>query len=141
MDLDLILLLISVFVLGCYIGWKVQEKLMFMTMMDMFAQAGVTHKDLDKFVGHWKKEFDAEDEVEDDERDTVEIKVEQHGAELYAFRKDNQEFIGQGNSKESLITRLGETMTGKKLLISEGDGAELIGGDFTVTNDGKIVSK
>lgn len=139
MDLDLILLLISVFVLGCYIGWKVQEKLMFMTMMDMFAQAGVTNKDLDKFVSHWKKEFDAEDEV--DERDTVEIKVEQHGAELYAFRKDNQEFIGQGNSKESLITRLGETMTGKKLLISEGDGAELIGGDFSVTHDGKIVSK
>lgn len=137
MDLDLILLLISVFVLGCYIGWKVQEKLMYLTMMDMFDAAGITDKDLGKFVDHWKKEFDIEDQV----REVVEIKVEQHGVDLYAFRKDTNEFIGQGNSKESLITRLGETMTGKQLLISEGDGAELIGGDFTVTDDGKIVSK
>ena len=130
--------LIIVFVLGCYVGWKIQEKLMFMTMVDMFAKAGITHKDLDKFVGHWKKELDVEDE---DLREVVEIRVEQHGLNLYAYRKDNQEFIGQGNSKELLITRLGETMTGKKLLISEDDGAELIGGNFNVTHDGKIVSK
>ena len=130
--------LIIVFVLGCYVGWKIQEKLMFMTMVDMFAKAGITHKDLDQFVGNWKKELDVEDE---DLREVVEIRVEQHGVNLYAYRKDNQEFIGQGNSKELLITRLGETMTGKKLLISEDDGAELIGGNFNVTHDGKIVSK
>ena len=131
--------LIMVFVLGCYVGWKVQEKLMYMTMMDMFDKAGINKQDLGKFVGHWKKELDAEDGL--DVREVVDIRVEQHGEDLYAYRKDNEEFIAQGNSKESLMTRLGETMTGKKLLISEGDGAELIGGNFSVMDDGKIVSK
>jgi hypothetical protein len=130
--------LIIAFIVGGYVGYKIQEKLMFMTMMDMFRRAGITNKDLGKFVDHWKEELDVE---EADLREEVDIRVEQHGADLYAFRKDNQEFIGQGNSKESLISRLAETMTGKKLLISEGDGAELIGGDFTVSDDGKIVSK
>jgi hypothetical protein len=130
--------LIIVFVLGCYIGWKVQEKLMFMTMMDMFRTASITDKDLGKFVDHWKKELDVKEE---DLREVVDIRVEQHGVNLYAYRKDNQEFIAQGNSKESLMTRLGETMTGKKLLISESDGSELIGGNFSVMDDGKIVSK
>jgi hypothetical protein len=132
--------LVIVFVAAFWLGWKVQEKIMFYTMAEMFRKAGITNKELDKFINHWKDDLDEPEEVEVDENgyEIVPIKIEQHGEVLYAFRKDDDQFLGQGDSKESLIRRLGEKLVGIRLVIEEGDGAELIGGSFNVSEKGEI---
>jgi hypothetical protein len=68
---------------------------------------------------------------QDDEEDDsiVEIKLEQHQGQIYAYRKDNDQFLGQGTDRESLINRLRQEFTeGQeiKLIIREEDGADLI---------------
>lgn len=132
--------LVIVFVAAFWLGWKVQEKIMFYTMAEMFRKAGITNKELDKFINHWKDDLDKPEEVEVDENgyEIVPIKIEKHGEVLYAFRKDDDQFLGQGDSKESLIRRLGEKLVGIRLVIEEGDGAELIGGSFNVSEKGEI---
>lgn len=135
------LTLIIVFIVAFYLGYKLQEKIMFFTMAEMFKKAGITNKELDKFIGHWKDEMDTEesDETHDENGyEIVPIKLEKHGEVIYAFRKDNDQFLGQGDSKESLIKRLGEKAIGIRMVIDEGDGAELIGGNFSVDKQGQI---
>jgi hypothetical protein len=129
-----------IFVVAFYIGYKVQEKIMFWTMAKMFKEAGITNKELDKFIGHWKEDLDPEEDADHDEEgyQIVNIKIEKHGEVLYAFRKDDDQFLGQGDSKESLIKRLGEKAVGIRMVIDEGDGADLIGGNFNVNNQGEI---
>lgn len=141
MDFTDIITLIVCFGAGFYIGWIVQEKLMYITMAEMFRRAGITNAELDKFVNHWRGEFDDEDHgpARDDEgREIINIKIEKHGEVLYAFSKEDDSFLGQGDSKESLIARLGEKSTGVRLVIEEADGAAFIGGSFEVDADGKI---
>lgn len=140
MDLLDYFTLAAFFVAGFYVGYKVQEKIMFYTMAEMFKKAGITNKELDKFIGHFKEEFDEEDAQNRDENgfEIVPIKLEKHGEVIYAFRKDNDAFLGQGDSKESLIKRLGEKAKGIRMVIDEGDGAELIGGNFSVNDKGEI---
>ena len=140
--MDTILFLIVIFVAGFFVGFKVQEKIMFYTMAEMFKKAGITNKELDKFIGHWAEDMQDEAVEKDEEGyEIVNIKVEKHGEVLYAFRKDNDQFLGQGDSKESLIKRLGEKAVGVRMVIDEGDGAELIGGQFNVDRDGNIKAK
>ena len=140
--MDTILFLIVIFAAGFFVGFKVQEKIMFYTMAEMFKKAGITNKELDKFIGHWAEDMQDEAVEKDEEGyEIVNIKVEKHGEVLYAFRKDNDQFLGQGDTKESLIKRLGEKAVGVRMVIDEGDGAELIGGQFNVDRDGNIKAK
>jgi hypothetical protein len=138
--MDSILFILIIFVAGLYIGYKVQEKIMFYTMAEMFKQAGITNKELDKFIGHFKEDFEV-DTKDEEGYEVVDIKVEKHGEVLYAFRKDNDQFLGQGSCKESLIARLGEKAVGIRMVVAEGDGAEFIGGQFDVDKDGNIKEK
>ena len=57
----------------------------------------------------------------------VEVKIEQHGDMLYAFRKEDDQFLGQGRDREELIKRLqdGNKHT-FKMLVSQEDGADLL---------------
>lgn len=54
------------------------------------------------------------------------VKLEQHGEQIYAFRKDTDQFLGQGPDADSLILRLGETLKPCRIKISKEDGAELL---------------
>lgn len=131
--------LIIAFVVGFFVGYKIQEKIMFYTIAEMFKKAGITNKELDKFIGHWKEEMEPEEANTDENGlEVIDIKVEKHGEVLYAFRKDNDQFLGQGDSKETLIKRLGEKAMGKRMVIAEGDGAEFIDGSFNVNEKGEI---
>jgi hypothetical protein len=113
---------IIIFALGLYIGFKVNEAIMRLTFKQMLEDAGVTRNDLEKFQDHWGKKL----QEEADGLEHIDIKVEAHSGQLYAFRKDNNEFLGQGASRDDLIARLAEKMKGVRLVIQEGEGAELI---------------
>lgn len=107
-----------------YVGWKLSEKLMWFTFGKMMREAGVTNKDLDQFINHWAPSLSRE--LEAAEQPQIEVRLEQHNQTLYAFRKDNEEFLGQGADQEELFKRIAERFQDVKFVIRKDDGAELL---------------
>lgn len=135
-----------VFALGWWLGSKVTAALQFWTFAEVLRELGITNQQLrDMAAKHgFTLPPDESDESTDDplgDLPVVEIRVEQHANTLYVFRKDTDEFLGQGSSKEDLIARLGEKLRGVRLSIAEEDGADFIGGKYTFSPDSKSITK
>ena len=64
--------------------------------------------------------------IPDTELPTLEVRLEQHHGQIYAFRKDNDAFLGQGADREDLVKRLTENLSNVRVIISKEDGADLI---------------
>ena len=116
---------ILLFALAFYLGFKFNEKIMYLTFSKMLKDAGVTNKELDKFINHWAPELGIEREEVTDE-DRIEIKVERHGEVLYAFRKDNNQFLGQGTDIDALSKIIADRFRDANFILRSGDGAELV---------------
>jgi len=56
----------------------------------------------------------------------VEVRLEQMGDVLYAYRKSDHQFLGQGRDRDSLIQRLNQNLTPCKVVIDREDGADLL---------------
>lgn len=67
-------------------------------------------------------------EPEDQPAQTLEIRLEQHAGQIYAYRKDNSQFLAQGTDRDELIEHLKITFAngGAHLIIREADGAALV---------------
>ena len=119
------------FILGVVafiIGWKLGMEVHARIFADMLEKLGVTEKDLDQLLKKVQAEEGgaSQDEIEEELLEEIPIKIEQHQGQLYAFRADNDAFLGQGTDRESLIKRLTETMEGVRLTISEDHGSKYI---------------
>jgi hypothetical protein len=91
-------------------------------MPDLFRRTGVTPEKLEQVMRDLQKEVG--EEVKDPE---ILIKVEQHGEQLYVFRKDNDEFLGQGRSYDEILKILQSKFKNVKFAVHKEDGAELLG--------------
>jgi len=56
----------------------------------------------------------------------INVRLEQMGTEIYAFRKSDNLFLGQGSDPDALIARLNETMTSCRIIVAKEDGADLL---------------
>lgn len=57
----------------------------------------------------------------------VNIYVEEHNGWLYAWRKSDHEFLGQGATPQALFERMSEDVAGTVVfLVSEDDGGHLV---------------
>ena len=121
---------ILLFGLAFYLGFKFNEKIMYLTFSKMLKDAGISNKELDKFINHWAPELGIESEADND-GDRIEIKVERHGEVLYAFRKDNNQFLAQGADIEALTKIVAERFSNVNFILRSGDGAELVKGNPT----------
>ena len=116
------------FFLGFAVGWflasKVTTALHLSSFKKILEDLGVTNQQMQKLRDNIKLELD--DAI--DEPETVcEIKIEQHGDQLYAYRKEDDHFLGQGTDRDSLIARISKEFSGQvRLIIREEDGAEHI---------------
>lgn len=110
-------------IIAFYLGWKLSEKLMWFTFGKMMREAGVSNRDLDQFINHWAPGIQKELEAEQPQ---IEVRLEQHNQTLYAYRKDNEEFLGQGADQEELFKRIAERFKDVKFVIRKDDGAELL---------------
>ena len=123
------------FTLGLWIGSRLTAWLHREILRDLLNELGVTQEDLIKVRSNMAKRLAAEatDEDAPDElfnnsiRDIAYLKVEKHSDTLYAFRKDTDQFIGQGATTEELIERIGEKARNIRFIVTPEDGAELIG--------------
>ena len=127
--MDFVAFIIGV-VVGAFLGWRINERIHQAILPDMFKRLGVTPEKLENVMGELQKEMHELNGTKPNDSEDfpqVEIRIEQHGEQLYAFRKDNEEFLGQGASKEALIERMGEKLSNVRLVVGKEDGAELIG--------------
>jgi hypothetical protein len=88
-------------------------------------ELGVTDQQLKKLAHDHG--MDPKESVNDEpELASVEIKLEQHQGVIYAFRLDNDQFLGQGADREELIESLKKNLRDVRLIIAEEHGARLI---------------
>ena len=122
---DAILLVIA-FVAGAFVGWKANNYIHLAVMSDILSKAGITPERLEQINAELEKEVDSE---ETDER--IEIRVEKHSGVLYAFRKDNDQFLGQGTDLDSLTQIIAERFRNVNFVVRQDDGADLLKGNPT----------
>lgn len=141
MELSLILLLVCVAAVAGVVGFQIAALMYQAIFADMLEKLGVTEDQVRKLGKQLGEELGQDTSMFDEEESelpTVHIKIEKHNDTLYAFRKDNDEFMGQGGTKEELILRLAEKQKEVRLIVDQADGAEFVGGHYTVGADGKI---
>ena len=123
---DFIILAIC-FAAGWYVGYKVSAALHLSLFKALLSDLNVTNKDLINVAKKLGKDFmTPEQEARLDaaaaaDLEEIEIKIEKHSDTLYAFRKDNDAFIGQGATRDELIAAMAKKMNNVHLTVVEGN--------------------
>jgi len=117
--------LIITFAIGWILGWKINDALRTTAVRHLLKELGVTDKDLRAAAARNGIQIvDAPDTAADD--DLVEIKLEQVGTAIYAYRKSDDQFLAQGSNADSLIERLNQNLTPCRVVVAQEDGADLL---------------
>ncbi len=87
----------------------------------LLMKKGVTAEEIQTIVGETP-----EAAAEQQPRETIEIKIEEHQGQLYAFRCDNDQFLGQGTDRDSLVARIAEKYKNTQFIVPKDQGADLI---------------
>lgn len=123
MEFDVMTFVIGA-VLGAVAGYRVADHIHKSIIPDLFRRAGITPEKLEKIMDDLRQEIAT---GEDKESVEIMIKVEQHGSQLYVFRKDNDEFLGQGKNKDEILAILRSKFKDVKFAVTKEDGADLLG--------------
>jgi hypothetical protein len=117
--------LIITFIIGWILGWRINDALRTAAIRALLKELGVTDQDLRAAAARNGIEIaEAPEDAADEE--VVEIKLEQHGGQIFAYRKSDDTFLAQGTDRDSLIDRLNQTMRPCRILIDKEDGADLL---------------
>jgi hypothetical protein len=116
---------IIVFALGWIIGWKINDAVRTTAIRHLLKELGITDQDLRAAAArNGIMLADAPDTAADDT--VVEVRLEQHEGQIYAYRKSDDTFLGQGTDRDSLIARLNQNLTPCRVLIDKEGGADLL---------------
>jgi hypothetical protein len=115
--MDTFVLIVIGFIAGYLMGKTVANWTNTLAFREILKDLGVKDSDIQKL---------RESPDDDDELDQLEVKIEQHQGQLYAFRLDNEQFLGQGASREELIESLKGKLNNVRVIVSEEHGAKLI---------------
>jgi len=128
--MELVLVAILAGICGAFLGWKSAEMAYHTILADMLEKLGVTEEQLRKLGKELGEELGQDTSIFDDpedSKDTISIRIEKHNNTLYAYRKDTEEFLGQGTDKDELLERLNTKFAnGAHLIVTEDDGAALV---------------
>ena len=125
MSIESSLLLVIAFALGWYLGSKVATHLLALSFRQILEDLGVKNEQLRALA----KNIDGEvldPETPADLLTPVEIILERHQGVIYAYRKNDSQFLGQGVDQQGLIDSISQRMDNVRLIIQEADGAERV---------------
>ena len=119
--------LIIVGLLGILIGWQAAKRVHLQGFRELLRALKVTEADLLRAMikiqsGEWQ--LDAPEGTKDET--VVDVKLEQVGTAIYAYRKSDDQFLAQGSDADSLIERLNQNLTPCKVVVAQEDGADLL---------------
>ena len=110
--------------LGIFIGWQAAKRVHLEGFRDLLRALKVTEQDL---LQAMTKIQSKEWQLEEAEGATVvDVRLEQVGTAIYAYRKSDDQFLAQGNNADSLIERLNQNLTPCKVVVAQEDGADLL---------------
>lgn len=118
--------LVIVFILGAVIGGRLTHDMMMSATKRLLQDLGIKERDLRRFAEQQGITLPETPQDAAAELTVVEITLEQQGNQIFAYRKDDSTFLGQGHDKESLITAIAHRMKDVRLVIAEEDGADLL---------------
>lgn len=112
---------------GIFIGWRAARQVHLDGFRQLLRALKVTEEDLLRaMIKVQSPGWQPEDLEEAKDLTVVEITLEQQGNQIFAYRKDDSTFLGQGNDKATLIDAIAHRMKDVRLVISEEDGADLL---------------
>ena len=116
------------FIIGWIMGAKITRAIMQRVFAEVLGDLNINADNLKALAEKYgMKVTKVEVDENGEEQEVVEVKIEEHHGQLYAFRKDTDKFLGQGANREELIERLKHEFSGTvKMIVREADGAELI---------------
>ena len=125
--MDIFLEFFLVFVLGWIIGSRLTSAWLHHSFRMILRELGIKDGDLRRLAEKNGVNLPATDtEDSSTELPELEVKIEQHQGTLYAFRKDTDQFLGQGTDRDQLIDSLKHNLTNVRVIIAKEDGADLI---------------
>jgi len=112
---------------GIFIGWQAAKRVHLQGFRELLRALKVTEQDLLRAMikiqsGEWQ--LDAPEGTKDET--VVDVKLEQVGTAIYAYRKSDDQFLAQGSDADSLIERLNQNLTPCKVVVAQEDGADLL---------------
>lgn len=124
--MELILILFTVFILGFLLGRFVERVFFRMILGEVLKDLGIKPADLRKLREKLEREI-TEDSDESAEPELIQIRIEQHQGQLYAYRKDTEQFVGQSSTAEGLQreirSRFKDTV---KFIVDKAEGGDLL---------------
>ena len=128
MSIEISILVVVAFAFGWYLGSQVTTYLLALSFKQILQDLGVKDQQLRKLAQDIGADIPAvnENTADGDQLTPLEVVLEQHQGVIYAYRKDNQQFLGQGTDQQGLIDSISKRMTDVRLIIDQQDGADLL---------------
>jgi hypothetical protein len=126
--METIILAAFAFIVGYSLGTKLTRAVLHRVFGEILSELNISQEQLQRFADkHDLKLVPVEVNEDGEEEVIVEVVIEEHNGHLYAFRKEDNKFLGQGSDREALLERLKEEFTGTvKMVVKEADGAHHI---------------
>ena len=119
--------LIIVGILGIIVGWHSAKTVHLDGFRQLLKALKVTEEDLLRaMIRIQSKEWQLEDTEGASDHAVVDVKLEQQGTQIFAYRKSDDQFLAQGTDADSLIERLNQNLTPCKVVVAQEDGADLL---------------
>ena len=119
--------LIIVGILGIIVGWHSAKTVHLDGFRQLLKALKVTEEDLLRaMIKIQSKEWQLEDTEGASDHAVVDVKLEQVGTAIYAYRKSDDQFLAQGTDADSLIERLNQNLTPCRVVVAQEDGADLL---------------
>ena len=119
--------LIIVGLLGIFIGWRAASHVHLDGFRQLLKALKITEQDLLRaMIKIQSREWQLEDPEGTKDETVVDVKLEQVGTAIYAYRKSDDQFLAQGSDAASLIERLNQNLTPCKVVVAQEDGADLL---------------
>ncbi len=124
--MDMIELIIAALV-GILIGWQASSRVHLDGFRQLLRALKITEQDLLRaMVKIQSSEWQLDDDEGTKDGAVVDVKLEQVGTEIFAYRKSDNQFLGQGQDSQTLIERLNQNLTPCKVVVAKEDGADLL---------------
>jgi hypothetical protein len=119
--------LIVVGLVGILIGWTASKQVHLDGFRQLLRALKVTEEDLLRaMIKIQSREWQPEEPEGAKDHTVVDVKLEQQGTEIFAYRKSDNQFLAQGSNADSLIERLNQNLTPCKVVVAKEDGADLL---------------
>jgi hypothetical protein len=131
--MDMIELIIAAAV-GIFIGWRAARQVHLDGFRQLLKALKVTEEDLLRaMIKIQSREWQLDADEGSADSTVVDVKLEQVGTEIFAYRKSDNQFLGQGQDSQTLIERLNQNLTPCKVVVAKEDGADLLQKNNTQT--------